>query len=281
MTDTPLEGQVAFVTGTTRGIGKALALSLAEAGAKVVSTGKTTEPRDDLPGTIYTTRDEIREAGGESIAIELDVRDAANVEAAIERTVEEWGRLDIVINNAGAIHFAPVADTEPKRFDLLMDVNVRGAFVTTQAALPHLREGDGGHVVMMSPPLGMDGAPGKAAYAYSKLGMTFLAQSLAGELSNVGVNALWPVTAVESEATRHFNMGTPEDWRTPQVVCDAVLELVTSDPGERTGNAYYDEEVLAEAGVEDLSQYSVVEGTEPGPLSAQLFDPDFERPDEW
>jgi citronellol/citronellal dehydrogenase len=281
MADTPLSGQVAFVTGTTRGIGKELALSLAEAGAKVVSTGKTTEPRDDLPGTIYETRDEIRDAGGESIAIELDVRDPENVESAIDRTVEEWGRLDIVINNAGAIHFAPIADTPAKRFDLLMDVNARGAYVTTRAALPHLREGDGGHAIMMSPPVAMDSAPGKAPYAFSKHGMTFIAKSLAAEETNVGVNALWPVTAIESEATRHFNMGTPDDWRTPAVVCDATLEILTSDPTECTGNAFYDEELLAEAGVEDFSEYAVVEGSDPGPTSAQLFDPDFERPDEW
>jgi citronellol/citronellal dehydrogenase len=111
--------------------------------------------------------------------------------------------------------------------------------------------------------------------------MTFIAKSLAAEESTVGVNALWPVTAIESEATRHFNMGTPEDWRTPEVVCDATLEILTRDPTECTGNAFYDEEVLAEAGVEDFSEYAVVEGSDPGPTSAQLFDPDFERPDEW
>lgn len=281
MADTPLAGQVAFVTGTTRGIGKALALSLAEAGAKVVSTGKTTEPRDDLPGTIYETRDAIRDAGGESIAIELDVRDPENVQSAIDRTVDEWGRLDIVVNNAGAIHFAPISDTPAKRFDLLMGVNARGAYVTTRAALPHLRESETGHVIMMSPPVEMDAAAGKAPYALSKHGMTFVAKSLAAEESTVGVNALWPVTAIESEATRHFNMGTPEDWRTPAVVCDATLEILTRDPTECTGNAFYDEEVLAEAGVEDFSEYAVVEGSDPGPTSAQLFDPDFERPDEW
>jgi citronellol/citronellal dehydrogenase len=277
---TELAGKVAFVTGTSRGIGKALALSLADAGMAVVSTGKTVEEREDLPGTIGQTAAEIRDRGGDAIAVELDVRDEANVQSAVERTVSEFGSLDVVVNNAGAIHFGPVAETPPKRFDLLTDVNVRGAHVTTHAALPHLCEGDWGHVVNMSPPLGMEAAPGKAPYAWSKLGMTFLAKSLAAELGDdpVAVNALWPVTAIESQATRHFEMGTPEDWRTPQVVCDALLELLSRDPRDCSGNAFYDEELLREAGVDDLSGYAVVEGSDPGPFSARLFDPEFERP---
>jgi citronellol/citronellal dehydrogenase len=280
MTGHQLDGRVAFITGTSRGIGKALALSLAEAGAAVVSTGKTVEAHERLPGTIVETAEEIRERGGESIAIELDVRDEENVRKAMERTAAEFGGVDVVINNAGAIHLAPVADTPAKRFDLLTDVNVRGAYVTTRAALPHLLDGEWGHVVMMSPPLGMTAAPGKAPYAYSKLGMTFLARSLAAEYETdpIGFNALWPVTAIESEATRHFGMGAPEDWRTPEVVCDAVLELLSRDPSDCSGNAFYDEELLREAGVTDFSRYSVVEGADPGPVSARLFDPEFERP---
>jgi citronellol/citronellal dehydrogenase len=132
----------------------------------------------------------------------------------------------------------------------------------------------------MSPPLGMEAAPGKAPYALSKLGMTFLARSLAAELDDepVGVNALWPVTAIESEATRHFGMGTPEDWRTPAVVCDALEEILSRDPRTFSGRALYDEDLLRAAGVEDFSEYAVVEGADPGPMSAQLFDPDYERP---
>jgi citronellol/citronellal dehydrogenase len=274
-----LEGAVAFVTGTSRGIGKALALRLADEGAAVVSTGKTVEEHDRLPGTIVETTEEIRERGGDSIWIELDVRDEDNVQSAVDRTVEEYGTVDLVVNNAGAIHFGTVADTPAERFDLLMDVNARGAYVTTRAALPYLRE-DGGHVVTMSPPQRLDAAPGKAPYALSKLGMTFLARSLAAELDDepVGVNALWPVTAIDSEATRHFGMGTEEDWRTPEVVCDALVELVTRGP-DYSGNAVYDEELLREAGVEEFSRYAVVDGTDPGPMSARLFDPEYERPE--
>ncbi|GGC58371.1 SDR family oxidoreductase [Haloferax sulfurifontis] len=277
--DADFEGRTAFITGTSRGIGKAIALDLADRGVNVVSTGKTVDGREDLPGTIVETTEEIRERGGNSIWCQLDVRDDDSVRTAIDETVDAFGGIDFVVNNAGAIHIAGFEDTPPKRFDLLMDVNARGAYATTHAALPHLRESDRAHVVTFSPPMPARPAPGKVAYALSKYGMTFIAQSLAGELAadDIGVNALWPVAAIESEATRHFGMGAPEDWRTPQIMCDAVGELFSRDPTDCTGNAFYDEELLSEAGVDDFSSYAVVEGSDPGPMSAQLFDPDYER----
>jgi citronellol/citronellal dehydrogenase len=280
MSPDPLDGRVAFITGTSRGIGKALALRFAEAGADaVVSTGKTADAHDRLPGTIGETAEAIRDRGSESLAIQMDVRDESAVQSAVDRTVEEFGSVDLIVNNAGAIHFGSVADTPASRFDLLMGVNARGAYVTSRAALPHMREQGYGHVVMLSPPQTIDAAPNKAPYALSKLGMTFLAKSLAAELDDepIGVNALWPVAAVETEATRHFEMGSPEDWRTPEVVCDATMELVGRDPRQCSGNAFYDEQLLDDAGIEDVSQYAVVEGSDPGPLSAQLFDPQYDR----
>lgn len=281
MGEDKLHGRVAFITGTSRGIGKALALELADAGANVVSTGKTVEERDDLPGTVVETTEEIRSRGGDSIWRQIDVRDEESVEAAIADTAAEFGGIDFVINNAGAIHLAPFEETPPKRFDLLNEVNVRGTYVTTQAALPHLRESDHAHVLAFSPPVTNPARPGMAAYAVSKYGMTVVTQSLAEELAGdgIGVNSLWPVAAVESEATRHFGMGSPEDWRTPQVVCDAVTEILRRDPASCTGNAFYDEELLREAGVENFDRYNVVDGADPGPMSARLFDPDYERPD--
>ncbi|KAB1196460.1 MULTISPECIES: NAD(P)-dependent oxidoreductase [Haloferax] len=277
--DVDFEGRTAFITGTSRGIGKQIALDLADRGANVVSTGKTVEEKDTLPGTIVETTEEIRERGGNSIWCQLDVRDDETIQAAIDETVDTFGGIDFVVNNAGAIHIANFENTPPKRFDLLMDVNARGSYATTHAALPHLRESDHAHVVTFSPPMPARPAPGKVAYALSKYGMTFIAESLAQELAtdDIAVNALWPVAAIESEATRHFGMGRPEDWRTPQIMCDALTELFSRDPTECTGNTYYDEEILAEAGIEDLSSYAVVEGTDPGPMSAQLFDPDYER----
>ena len=167
----------------------------------------------------------------------------------------------------------------PKRFDLMMGVNARAAYACAHYALPHMIEAGWGHILMASPPFKIDKAPGKTAYALSKLGMTFVAKSLAEEVRehNIGVNAFWPITAIESQATRHFGMGTEEDWRTPQILCDTVEAIVRREPSECTGNAFYDEEVLEHDGVTDFSQYAVVEGSEPPPFSAMLFDPEYQK----
>ena len=272
-----LDGRVAFVTGSTRGIGKDIAIRLAQEGCNVVVTGKTDEPHPELPGTIHQTAEEVEKAGAEALALKLDVRFDEQIEDAIAQTVDKWGRLDILINNAGAINLKPVLDTPPSRFDLLMGVNARAAYACSYYALPHMIEQDWGHILVASPPFTIDRAPGKAAYALSKLGMTFIAQSLAEEMRdhNIGVNAFWPLTMIESQATRHFQMGSEEMWRSPQILSDTVMAIVTREPSECTGNAFYDEDVLREEGVEDFSKYSVVEGTEPPPLSAQLFDPSY------
>lgn len=275
-----LSGRVAFITGTSRGVGKAFALALAECGCDVVSTGKTSEESDygdeqDLDGTIEGTAREVRGRGQEALAIRLDVRDASSVRSAIDRTIDEFGRLDVCVNNAGAIQLASVEEMPADRFDLMTEVNVRGAYVTSRAALPHLRE-TGGHLVFNAPPNVQPAAPGKAAYAWSKQGMTFLAKSLAGELDDVGSNAIWPVTALDTRATRYFGLGTEDDWRTPEVLADALLELVSRAPADCTGNAFYDEELLREAGVTDFSSYNLTEG-DPEPMSARMFDPEFAR----
>lgn len=285
-----LSGRVAFVTGTTRGIGKRIALALAECGCDVVSTGKTSEADEsgsggsgsddeDLEGSIEQTAREIEERGAESIAIQLNVRDEAAIEAAIDRTIEEFDRIDICINNAGAIQLASVEEMPVDRFDLMMDVNVRGAYAVSRAVLPHMTERGGGHILMASPPNRTRQAPGKAAYALSKFGMTFVAQSLAEEVreDDVAVNAFWPVTAIDTRATRYFGLGTEDDWRTPRIVADTVLEIVSRDPTNYTGNAVYDEQLLAETGVTDFSEYNLTPG-DPAPLSAQMFDPAYERP---
>ncbi|MBA2664930.1 MAG: SDR family oxidoreductase [Bradymonadaceae bacterium] len=272
-----LQGQVAFITGASRGIGKEIAIGLAKEGCKVVVTAKTSDPHGVLPGTIHETVAEIEARGGQALAIQLDVRYDEQIEAAINLTIETWGRLDILINNAGAIHMASVLDTPPKRFDLMMGINARAAYVCSFYALPHMIKQQYGHILMASPPISIDRAPHKAAYALSKLGMTFIAQSLAEEVRehNIGVNAFWPVTAVDSQATRHFGMGTEEMWRTPQILVDTVLAIVTQKPSDCTANAFLDEQLLREQGVTDFGQYALVEGTEPLPLSIALFDPTY------
>ena len=274
-----LDGHTAFVTGTTRGIGKAIALSLADRGCNVVSTGKTVDDTDsDLDGTIHETAAECEARGVASHAIQLDLRDAEEVAAAAAEAIDVFDEVDIVINNASAIEIANVESMSANRFDLMTAVNVRGTYLTSRAFVPHLREIGGGRILTNAPPVTIDRGPGKAAYAWSKLGMTFVTLSLAGELEADGIaaNAFWPVTAIDTRATRYFGMGTEDDWRSPAIVADTVLELLDRDP-EYTGNAVYDEEVLREAGVDDFTEYNLTEG-DPAPLSAGMFDPDYERP---
>ena len=274
-----LDGHTAFVTGTTRGIGKAIALSLADRGCNVVSTGKTVDDTDsDLDGTIHETAAECEARGVASHAIQLDLRDAEEVAAAAAEAIDVFDEVDIVINNASAIEIANVESMPANRFDLMTAVNVRGTYLTSRAFVPHLREIGGGRILTNAPPVTIDRGPGKAAYAWSKLGMTFVTLSLAGELEADGIaaNAFWPVTAIDTRATRYFGMGTEDDWRSPAIVADTVLELLDRDP-EYTGNAVYDEEILREAGVDDFTEYNLTEG-DPAPLSARMFDPDYERP---
>ena len=274
-----LSGHTAFITGTTRGIGKRIALALAEAGCNVVSTGKTVDDSDsDLDGTIHETAAECEEHGVDAHAIQLNLRDGEQVEAAAAEAIDVFGEVDIVINNASAIQMAPVEELPANRFDLLTDVNIRGTYLTSRAFIPHLKEIGGGRILTNAPPVTMDRAPGEAAYAWSKMGMTFVTLSLASELRGTGIsaNSFWPVTAIDTRATRYFGMGTEDDWRSPAIVADTVLELLDRDE-EFTGNAVYDEDVLREAGVTDFERYNCTEG-DPAPLSAQLFDPDYQRP---
>ncbi|MBI2890375.1 MAG: SDR family oxidoreductase [Nitrospirae bacterium] len=267
-----LKGQVAIITGASRGIGKALALRFAREGAKVVVSSKTDEPDKKLPGTIHETVREIREGGGEALAVKVDVRDENQVEDMVRRTVETFGRIDILVNNAGAISLTDVLNTPMKKFDLVMGVNARAAYACSRAVLPHMIERRYGHILMMSPPMAGDRAPGKTAYMLSKFGMTFIAQSLAEEMrsNNIAVNALWPVTMIESQAVMHFWPDSREQWRKPEIMCDAAMLIVTRNPSDLTGRALLDEDVLREAGVTDFSKYAVVPGTNPEPISKLL-----------
>lgn len=279
-----LSGQTAFITGTTRGIGKAIALALAEQGCNIVSTGKTSEADDygedkDLEGTIEQTARECEEKGVEALPIQLNVRDEDRVEAAVEEAIDHFGEVNIVINNASAIQLANVEDLPANRFDLLTDVNVRGTYLVSRAFMDHLKQTDeDAWILTNAPPVTVDRAPGEAPYAWSKMGMSFLTLSLATELSghDIGCNSFWPVTAIDTRATRYFGLGTEDDWRSPDIVSDTVLEILSRDPASYTGNAVYDEELLAAAGVEDFSEYNLTEGN-PAPMSAQMFDPDYER----
>jgi len=253
-----LKGRVAVVTGASRGIGKALAVRLAQEGADVVVAAKSEQSTDRLPGSIHETADAIRAVGRRALAVPTDVRDEDAIRNMIDRTIAEFGRLDILVNNAGAIWAQPILNTPPKRFDLMMGVNTRAAYIACYYALPHMVKQQWGHVLNMCPRLSNDPSPGKVAYMISKLGMARLAIGLAAEHrhDNIAANALWPRTIIESQASINWNMSDRSQWRTPEILCDASLAIFAQEPRTSTGRQWIDEDVLAElAGVTNFDGY--------------------------
>lgn len=253
-----LSGRVAVVTGASRGIGKALALRLAREGAFVTIAAKSEQSSDRLPGSIHETAETIRAQGGRALAIATDVRDEAAIRAMIERTIAEFGRLDILVNNAGAIWAQPILQTPPKRFDLIMAINVRAAYLTSYYALPQMVKQRWGHILNMCPRLSNTASPGKVPYMISKLGMARLAIGLAAEhaADNIAANALWPRTIIESQASINWGMADRSQWRMPEILCDASLAIFAQEPHACTGRQWIDEEALAElAGVTNFDHY--------------------------
>jgi len=263
--DGRLAGKVAIITGASRGVGRCIALTFAREGASVVIAAKSDAPHPKLPGTIHSVAEEVEALGGRALPIKVDVRSDDDIRNMAERTMETFGRIDILINNAGALWWRPVVETPMKRYDLVNEVNSRAAFACTQACLPHLLADGGGHVLVFSPPIDLTVLGGKLAYLISKFGMTMLAMGLADEMRGrpLSINALWPVTAIESAATSTFGIGTPETWRKPEILADSSLALVTKPPGESSGRALLDEDVLRAEGVTDFSIYQCVPGHEP------------------
>lgn len=260
-----LRDRVVFVTGASRGVGKAVALACARAGAHVVVAAKTVDPHPRLPGTVGDTVASIEALGRRALGLALDVRDAAAGEQAVQQTLSHFGRIDAVVNNAGALWWADITDTPVKRFDLMMSINVRASFVLAHAALPAMLERGFGHFVMMSPPVELAAVAHHGAYAVSKFGMTIIAQAIDGEYRdrNVTAHALWPATLIESQATIGFSLGEPSLWRKPDILADATVALLSREPRERGGRAWIDEEVLAAEGVTDFTKYQCIPGSEP------------------
>ena len=268
-----LNGRVIFMSGGSRGIGLAIAQRAARDGARVALIAKTAEPHPKLPGTVYSAAEEISAAGGEALPIVGDIRDAGAVEDAVARTVERFGGIDIVVNNASAINLSPMRDLEVKRFDLMQTINARGTFVVTRACLPHLRQSDHAHVLTLSPPLSADPRwlRGHSAYTLSKMGMTMITIGLAADEAEAGVaaNCLWPRSIIATAAVQNV-LGGDEAMaraRTPEIVADAAYAILVRDPRECTGNTFIDDELLAEEGITDLSGYSA-EGAE---LALDIF----------
>lgn len=264
-----LKNKTLFISGGSRGIGLAIALRAAADGANVVIAAKSTEENPRLPGTIYSAAAEIEAAGGRALALQVDIRDDAQVLEAARKAAEQFGGIDILINNASAISLTSTEATPMKRFDLMFGVNVRGTFACTQAMLPYLKKsaeaGRNPHVLNLSSPLNMDPkwfAP-HVAYTMAKYGMSMCVLGHAEEFKpfGIGVNGLWPRTVIQTAALQMIPGVLPEHCRTPAIMADAAWHILNSDGRQHTGNFYMDDEVLAAAGIRDLDQYSVVPGS--------------------
>jgi len=264
-----LAGKKIFITGGSRGIGLAIAIRAAKDGAMIAIAAKTNEPNPKLPGTIHTAASEITAAGGRALAIQCDLRDENQISAAVDQAAKEFGGLDILINNASAINLTPTLQTPAKRFDLMFDVNVRGTFLTSQAALPHLQEsakaGRNPHIMTLSPPLSMKAKwfRNHVAYTMAKYGMSMCVLGMAEEFKRekIAVNALWPRTAIDTAALAMIPGVDTAACRTPEILADAAYIILNRESASCSGNFFVDDEVLASEGITDLEKYSVVPGT--------------------
>ena len=264
-----LAGKRIFITGGSRGIGLAIALRAAADGASIAIAAKTAEDNPKLPGTIFSAAKEIEAAGGIALPIQCDIRYEAAIEAAVAKAATQFGGLDILINNASAINLTPTEKTPAKRFDLMFDVNVRGTFLSSQAAIPYLREsakaGRNPHILTLSPPLSMSPKWFKnhVAYTMSKYGMSMCVLGMSEEFKREGiaVNALWPRTAIDTAALQMIPGVDTDFCRKPEILADTAYIILNREAKTTTGNFFVDDEVLASEGITDLEKYSVKPGT--------------------
>ena len=270
---TTLAGKTLFVTGGSRGIGLAIAKKAASDGANIVIAAKTDQPHPKLPGTIHTAAAEIEEAGGKALPLVCDIRDDASVEAAVQQAAEEFGGIDIVVNNASAIALLNTEDIKMSRFDLMHQVNARGTFLVSKTCLPWLKKAENPHILTLAPPLNMLEkwfAP-HVAYSMAKYGMSMCVLGMAEEFRDrgVAVNALWPRTVIATSAINMLGgLVKPENCRNEDVIADAAHAILGRDARECTGHFFIDEDVLVQEGVKDFDQYAI----EPGqPLMKDLF----------
>jgi citronellol/citronellal dehydrogenase len=263
-----LQDKTLFITGASRGIGKAIALRAAQDGANVVVVAKTTEPHPKLPGTIFTAVEEIEAAGGKGLACATDVRHEDQVQAAIAKAVERFGGIDIVVNNCSAIFLAGTCDTPMKRFDLMHAVNVRATYMVTQKSLPYLLKSNNPHVLNISPPLNMEAKwfASHVAYTMSKFGMSMCVLGMADEFreQGVAVNALWPESIIATAAVQNLLGGDAivQRSRKPQIMSDAAHHVLTQPSRQCSGNFFIDVEVLKSKGITDFDQYAIDKSVE-------------------
>jgi citronellol/citronellal dehydrogenase len=260
-----LEGRTIVMSGGSRGIGLVILRAAAEQGANAVLLAKTDEPDPRLPGTVHTAVAEIEAAGGRAVAVVGDVRSEDDCARAAELAVAEFGGIDVVVNNASAINIAPTEHLPMKAYDLMQDINCRGAFLLSKLAIDHLRKSDNPHILTLSPPISTDPkwfGPIGTGYTIAKYGMSLVALGLAGELASDGIaaNALWPRTTIDTAAIRNIvGAELASTSRTPQIMADAAHAIVTKPAKEVTGQFFIDDEVLAAEGVTDFSPYRLCE----------------------
>jgi citronellol/citronellal dehydrogenase len=268
------QNKTVFISGASRGIGKAIALRLAREGANIVVAAKSVEENPKLGGTIFSSASEIEAAGGKALPVACDIRFEDQIQAAVNQAVEKFGGIDIVINNASAISLTPTEQTEPKRFDLMHDINVRGTFFVTRACIPFLKKSGNPHILTLSPPINLDPKwlSGHIAYTMAKYNMSMMAIGWAAELKQyrIASNSLWPRTTIDTAAVRNILGGEmlAKMSRTPEVLADAACHILSKPSAECTGNCFIDEDVFAKEGITDLSKYSVVPGAQ---LYTDLF----------
>lgn len=268
------KNKTALITGASRGIGKAIALRLAKEGANIVVAAKSVEENPKLGGTIFSAAKEIENAGGKALAVQCDIRFEDQINDAVEQAVKAFGGIDILINNASAISLTPVEKTEPKAFELMHDINVKGTFFVSKACIPFLKKGTNAHILNLSPPINLDKKwfAGHLAYTMSKYNMTMIGIGLSEELKkyNIAANCLWPKTTIATAAVRNLLGGQTliEMSRTPEIIADTAFYILNRPSAECTGNTFIDEEVLAQEGITDLEKYAVKPG---GKLYADLF----------
>lgn len=263
-----LKDKTLFITGASRGIGKAIALRAARDGANIVIAAKTDVPHPKLPGTIYTAAEEIEAAGGRALPLVVDIRQEEIVRQAVDKAVAHFGGIDILVNNASAIFLAGTVETPMKRFDLMHQVNTRGTYLCSQVCIPHLKKADNPHILNLSPPLNMETrwfAP-HVAYTMAKFGMSMCVLGMAEEFkpAKIGVNALWPRTTIATAAIKNLLGGEKvmKHSRKPAIIADAAHWIFTQDSATCTGNFFVDDEVLEKAGVSNLDHYAVTPGAD-------------------
>jgi citronellol/citronellal dehydrogenase len=276
-----LKGKTLFISGASRGIGLAIALRAARDGANVAIAAKTAEPHPRLKGTIYTAADEVRAAGGKALPVVCDIREEAQVMEAIEKTVAEFGGIDICVNNASAISLTNSQATDMKRFDLMIDINTRGTFMVSKYCIPHLKKAENPHMLLLSPPLDMKQRwfEHSTAYTIAKYGMSMCVLGLSGELKGAGVavNALWPRTTIATAAVGNLLGGDAmiRMSRTPEIMGDAAHAIFTKPSREFSGNFCIDDKVLYATGVRDFEPYRVDRNS---PLMSDFFVPEDDIP---